>query len=282
MAKCFFVSDIHGSLSRYKKLINLIRIEKPEAVFVGGDLLPHMLRNSAGIDDFIYDFLFPSFESLKKELGNDYPEIFLILGNDDARSEEQKMILGDEREIWHYSHFQWKSFNDYQVCGYSFVPPTPFQIKDWEKYDVSRYVDPGCIPPTEGFRTVEPEEDIEYATIQKDLELLSQGKDPGKSIFLFHSPPYKTDLYRAGLDGMMIDHIPLDVHVGSIAMQKFIEDWQPHITMHGHIHESTRLTGNWKQKIGKTVCFNASHDGSELSVIKLDLDDPENSGREIL
>ena len=38
---CFFVSDIHGSRDRYTTLFAAIEDEKPRAVFLGGDLLPH-------------------------------------------------------------------------------------------------------------------------------------------------------------------------------------------------------------------------------------------------
>ena len=165
------------------------------------------------------------------------------------------------------------------VFGYSFVPPTPFQNKDWEKYDVSRYVDPGCIHPTEGFRTTEITEDIEYATIQKDLEVLTENEDLSKSVFLFHSPPYQTLLDRADLDGKMIDYVPLDVNIGSIAMKRFILEKQPKITLHGHVHESSRLTGFWKQKINNTMAFNAAYDQPELSLIKFLLEEPEKSER---
>ena len=165
------------------------------------------------------------------------------------------------------------------MFGYSFVPPTPFQNKDWEKYDVSRYVDPGCIHPTEGFRTTEITEDIEYATIQKDLEVLTENEDLSKSVFLFHSPPYQTLLDRADLDGKMIDYVPLDVNIGSIAMKRFILEKQPKITLHGHVHESSRLTGFWKQKINNTMAFNAAYDKPELSLIKFLLEEPEKSER---
>ena len=40
MTDCFFATDIHGSTSRYKKLLDAIRDERPGAVFLGGDLLP--------------------------------------------------------------------------------------------------------------------------------------------------------------------------------------------------------------------------------------------------
>lgn len=275
MTKCFFVSDLHGNVDRYKKLFHQIDERKPDAVFMGGDLLPHGMKRIKNIDDFTADFLFPKLCQLKKALKGKYPQIFLILGNDDARSEEAKFQEESNRGLFFYINQKKVYLNNYPVFGYSFVPPTPFQMKDWEKYDVSRYVDPGCIHPNEGFHTVDPTEDIEYATIKNDLETLTINEDVSNAIFLFHSPPYNTYLDRADLDGKMIDHVPLDSHVGSIAIKRFIEEQQPLITLHGHIHESTRLTGIWKQKLGNTVSFNAAHDGPELCLIKFDIENPE-------
>ena len=103
-----------------------------------------------------------------------------------------------------------------------------------------------------------------------------------KTIFLFHSPPYKSYLDRAALDGKIIDHAPVDVHVGSIAIKRFIEKRQPFITLHGHVHESTRLTGHWKERFGKTYSFNAGHDGSELALIRFCTDDLENASRSLI
>ncbi len=282
MTKCFFVSDLHGKLNRYEKLFIQIEEEKPESVFFGGDLLPHSLKKVENYDDFTTDFIFPNLRRLKQELKDHYPQIFLILGNDDARSEEKKFKEESDKGLFHYINQKLFPLKKYPVYGYAFVPPTPFQIKDWEKYDVSRYVDPGCIHPTEGFRTTEIDEDIEYATIQKDLDTLTNNKDVSNAIFLFHSPPYKTFLDRAGLDGKMIDYVPMDVNVGSIAIKRFIEEKQPLITLHGHIHESTRLTGQWKQQFGRTISFNAAHDGPELSIIKFDIENPGNAKRFLL
>ena len=172
----------------------------------------------------------------------------------------------EEEQIWEYIHGRSVEFGSYSVYGYAYVPPTPFLNKDWERYDISRFVDPGCIPPEEGWHsTDEPKNIIEHATIKKDLELLSAGKDMSKSIFLFHSPPYQTALDRAALDGKMIDHVPLDVHVGSIAVKDFILERQPLITLHGHVHESARITGSWKEQLGKTTAISAAHDGQELA-----------------
>jgi uncharacterized protein len=265
---CFFVSDLHGKPDRYRKLFDAVIKEMPDAVFFGGDLLPHRMKKVETFDSFTHDFLFPELKKIQVTLKDKAPDIFMILGNDDAGSEEESFIEESRNGLFHYIHQKKVKWHGYSIFGYSFVPPSPFQLKDWEKYDVSRYVDPGCIPPTEGFRTKEPKEDIEYATIQKDLVELAGTEDLSKAIFLFHSPPYQNHLDRAGLDGKMIDHVPMDVNVGSIAIKRFIEERQPLLTLHGHIHESTRLTGYWQQQIGNTVAFNAAHDGPELSIIK--------------
>lgn len=279
MTSCFFVSDLHGSTDRYIKLFHLISIEKPVLVFFGGDLLPHALKKNPGIDDFTEDFLFRELKKLKTSLNLTYPKMFVILGNDDGRCEEEKFIRESKHGLIHYINQKKIIYKGYSIFGYSFIPPTPFQNKDWEKYDVSRYVDPGCIHPTEGFRTTETNEDIEYATIKNDLEILSEKEDLSKSIFLFHSPPYQTLLDRAALDGKMIDHVPLDVNIGSIAIKRFIEEKHPTITLHGHVHESSRLTGFWKQKIENTFAFNAACEKPKLSVIKFMLEKPENAER---
>lgn len=283
---CFFSSDLHGKIDRYKKLFYKIEKERPDAVFLGGDLFPSGLfvftSKTFTITDFT-DFLFTSFNDLKRKLGKDYPRVFLILGNDDGKIEENRLIEYEKEGVWEYLHGKNIAFEDYMVYGYSFIPPSPFQLKDWEKYDVSRYVDPGCTPPEDGWHTFQvKKDDIVYSTIKDDLEKLTEGKNVSKSIFLFHSPPYQTLLDRAALDGKMVDYVPLDVHIGSIAIQRFIEEKQPLLSLHGHVHESTRLTGSWKDQIGKTHAFQAAHDGDELSLIKFDPKNLEKSTRELI
>jgi Icc-related predicted phosphoesterase len=281
MILSFFISDLHGHTHRYEKLFTEIREKSPQLVFFGGDLLPHGMRRKL-VDDFTEDYLFLHLSRLKNEMGKDYPEVFLILGNDDPRSEEEKFIRLGEDGVWHYIHDRKTSWMDFDIYGYANVPPTPFRFKDWERYDVSRYVDPGCIPPMEGFRTVEPGTDLEFATILDELKKLTGDGSMEKSVFLFHSPPYKTYLDRAALDGMSIEHVPLDVHVGSIAIMRFIEERQPWLTMHGHIHESSRITGEWRQQFGRTNAFTAAWDGPELALVEFDLEDPFNARRRLL
>jgi len=287
LTTCFFATDLHGQVRRYRKLFERIAEEKPKAVFLGGDLLPHSLarmsESERAGDDFMTDVMVEPLAKIREQLADDCPRVFLILGNDDARSEEAAILDAADRGIWQYLHERRESLGEYSVYGYACVPPTPFLLKDWERYDVSRHVDPGCVPPTEGWRTVPvPRNEIEYGTIAQDIERLVGDDILERNLFLFHSPPYQSKLDRAALDGMMVDHVPLDVHIGSIAIQRFIEARQPAISLHGHVHESARLTGSWKDRIGKTWCFSAAHDGPELALVRFDLEQPEKAARELI
>jgi Icc-related predicted phosphoesterase len=277
----FFVTDLHGRPHRYEKLAEAIAADKPRLVLIGGDLLIHDFAPQK--EAFLANYLLPLFERLRAQLAETYPAIFLILGNDDARSVETLMMEGEAAGLWFYAHNRCFDFEGFSIYGYACVPPTPFLLKDWERYDVSRFVDPGAVSPEEGKRTVPVSEmDIQYGTIQNDLEVLTHDQDLSRAVFLFHSPPYHTNLDRAALDGKMVDYVPLDVHVGSIAIRRFIEQRQPLLTLHGHIHESTRLTGTWREQIGQTLSINAAHDGPELALIRFDLENPASATRELL
>ena len=116
----------------------------------------------------------------------------------------------------------------------------------------------------------------------RDLAALVNDDRMERAIFLFHTPPYDTPLDRAALDGKKYEHVPLDVHVGSIAVKRFIEQRQPLLTLHGHVHESARLTGEWKTRIGRTVCINAAHDGPELALVRFDPEFPDKASRELI
>ncbi len=285
MSLWFFVSDLHGHSARYQKLFQAILAEKPAVVLLGGDLLPHGMSDHGDETgrDFIHAVLADGFERLKAQLSQDYPQVFLIPGNDDPRAEETGLVQTEALGLWQYLHARAAACSEFTVYGYACVPPTPFLLKDWERYDVSRFVDPGCISPEEGWRSVPvPAHMIRHATIQADLENLAQGADLSQAIFLFHAPPYQTALDRAALDGRTIDGVPLDVHVGSIAIRRFILERQPRVTLHGHIHESARLTGSWREQLGQTWAFSAAHDGPELALVRFDPAHPAGAARELL
>jgi len=279
--QCIFVSDLHGKKKRYNTLFKTIEKEKPDGVFLGGDLLPGGFGINIDVDNFLQDVFLSKVSRLKRSRVK--TRFFTILGNDDPRIYESILKDAEKDNLIEYVHNHTVSFDSLFVTGYSYIPPTPFRLKDWEKYDVSQYVDIGAISPEKGFRTIEVSKDkTRYSTITEDLKKLSKNALIEKTIFLFHSPPYNSYLDRADLDEKIVDQVPVDIHVGSIAIQRFIKKKQPLLTLHGHVHESTRITGYWKERFGKTHSFNAAHDGSELALIRFRTDDLENATRVLI
>jgi Icc-related predicted phosphoesterase len=281
MPQCFFVSDLHGRAGRYARLWEAVRTERPAALLMGGDLFPSGLAGDPA--EFLDRQLAPDLARLRDELGSQAPRVLVILGNDDPRILEGDLRDRQDQGLLEYVHGERVELLGHPLFGYAYVPPTPFLLKDWERYDVSRYVDPGCVSPEEGRRSVEiPPGEARHATISQDLARLAGDSDQSQAVWLFHAPPYDTALDRAALDGKAVEHAPLDLHVGSIAIRRFIAARQPLLTLHGHVHESARLTGAWRARLGRTHCLSAAHDGQELALVRIDLAEPEQASRSLL
>ncbi len=277
--KCMFTTDLHGSKAKFDAFFARVREERPDCALYGGDILEHGLSGKRA-EGFITDYFIRNIEDISKAQDTRF---YVIMGNDDPREFERHLEDAHRKGLLSYIHGKTEKAGKFFITGYSYVPPTPFQLKDWEKYDVSRHVDPGCVPPERGYRTVEVEnKEIKYGTIGGDLDRLAVNSRPELTIFLFHSPPHDTNLDRAHLDGKKVDHVPMDVHVGSIAIRRFILKYQPRVTLHGHIHESPRITGSWTDRLGKTRCLSASHDGNGLCVVRFDASKQEEAEREII
>ncbi len=286
MPQAFFTSDLHGRPGRYAALLRLVEAERPAAVFLGGDLLPHA-RDRAwakdGDGDFIESYLVPHFGAARTRMGAAWSRIFLIMGNDDPAACEDSLRTGQDQGLWEYVHGRRVPWGGFEVCGYNCVPPSPFQLKDWERYDVSRYVDPGCVSPEEGRRTDGlTARELRWLTIRDELAAIAGEADLARTICLFHGPPHDTCLDRAALDGRTVDHVPLDPHVGSIAVREFLLGRQPLLGLHGHIHETARLTGRWRQQLGRTWVLAGAHDGAELPLVRFDPADPDGATRELI
>lgn len=286
MNTCFFVSDLHGKLSRYEALLKLIQKEKPDFVFIGGDLFPHRRIVSGQIQDtqidFVTNFMIRKFSKLKEKMDCDYPEIFLIPGNDDLKITYNKLADGEKTDLWRNLHNQCVVIGKYRFYGYGCVPPTPFRIKDWDRFDISKEIETGCIAPADGYHSVPPDYDMENDTIEKDLHVLVKDENLEFGVFLFHSPPFNSLLDVADIQIVDSGLQPTTLNVGSKAVRNFIDEKQPYITMHGHIHESARITGEWKQNFERTCSFSAAHDGPELAVIKFELNDPSTITRRLI
>ncbi len=107
-----------------------------------------------------------------------------------------------------------------------------------------------------------PREETEDQLYERLAALARQVSDPRRAIFMIHVPPYDSGLDTAPiLDENLRPTVSagdvLRGPVGSTAVRRIIEEYQPALTIHGHIHES-----GGERKIGKTVCINP---GSEAN-----------------
>jgi Icc-related predicted phosphoesterase len=107
-----------------------------------------------------------------------------------------------------------------------------------------------------------PREETEDELYTRLDALAQQVHDPRRAVFMIHVPPHDSGLDTAPL----LDHNlrptvsagdVLRGPVGSTAVRRLIETYQPLLAIHGHIHES-----GGERKIANTLCINP---GSEAN-----------------
>ena len=280
-----FSSDLHGNLEQYQRLLDKAKDEKADAVIIGGDLFPKTgnLRTVDGQRSFLEEKLLPKFKELKKDSSC---EIYLLMGNDDFIHNVPAFEKFEAENIYKIIHNKCLKLNDdFEIIGYSYVPLTPFTYKDWEKLDLDElneyetrksdftiwgYKWTGDLMTYGKLFDLYDRQD----TIEKDLnKLFNLAKDSRKVILVSHSPPSDTN---CDVNFRM-------EHIGSNAIRKVIEERQPYLTLHGHIHETIKRTGEFKDKINETICASSSnHHEGDLAVISFNLYDLNSIKREVI
>lgn len=283
--KILFTSDLHGSEVVFKKFLNAGKMYKADVLIIGGDLAGKALvpiidvgNGEYEVDGVIVrkDGLQNVIQKLKNEgnyyviatkqeveelrrdkrkLDNAFKEainerikewikiaeerykdikvpIYFNLGNDDP------MYIFDvvpEDSVFKRTEGFIIPIGDYEMVSYGYVNPTP-----WNTYREKK------------------EEEI-YADIKQMMEKV---KDPSKVILNTHAPPYGTNLDNAPLLDKDLKPVVrggevVMTHVGSNSVRKIIEEFNPLIGIHGHIHESRAFN-----KLGNTLVLNP---GSQYS-----------------
>jgi Icc-related predicted phosphoesterase len=273
-----YTADLHGDITSYHSLLHVAAQTDACAAIVGGDLLPRAIRRDTAIAtqrSFVEQQLYPLLQDFRAM----YPTItvYLLAGNDDWAAAVQALnVLEADALAWPL-HEQVYALTSPQagddptgqlwLAGYACVPLTPFSIKDNERMDAG--AEPGysfdmAFTSVDG--DVRPLSAAEFAArpaLADDLARLAQRSDPARTIYVCHTPPADT---------------PLDVtgrgkHVGSRALRAFIEQHQPPLTLHGHIHESPQMTGQYATRIGRTWCINPGHSEHQFQAVVFDTDD---------
>jgi uncharacterized protein len=107
-----------------------------------------------------------------------------------------------------------------------------------------------------------PREESEDELYERLDALARQVRDPRRAVFMIHVPQYDSGLDTAPLldENLRPTVSAGDVlrgPVGSTAVRRIIEQYQPVLAIHGHIHES-----GGERRIGDTLCINP---GSEAN-----------------
>jgi uncharacterized protein len=255
--KAIFTSDLHGETLLYGEFLHLALSFGAEVAIVGGDLLPsfaptkryeNMVPNQK---TFINRFLLPFFERMIRVSA--VRRIFLIPGNWDLG---YPYLFGEPvKGLVDLGQKRYCLDNGYEIIGYPFVPPTPFRPKDFEKMDDRDSPWPpqknvSYIRSTDqSDRLIPIDPDLylrDRGTIEEDLDRLPESNNPGRTIYVMHSPPFQTKL----------DQIEGGKFTGSRSIRRFIERTQPLLTLHGHIHEAPEISRSYVDRIGKTLSVN--------------------------
>jgi Icc-related predicted phosphoesterase len=260
--RALFVTDLHGSTWKYERTLALARQGGFPVVINGGDMLP-----SAGEPfrqgHFIRNFLATHFAAYEQS-GIYY---LCFLGNDDLRIFDDLLAITAAP----FAHVQVLAqrrveIGEYEFIGMNRVADYPFQLKDrcrrdTEAFHFPKQYGPGLLSTPEGWERLPdwPAYARSLPTLAEELGNLPHPRDAGRCVYVMHMPPA---------------HLELDVchdgrRVGSQAVYDFLATRQPRLSLHGHIHESPRVSGRWQAWVGDTLCLQP---GQELGLCYVTLD----------
>ncbi|RIK68582.1 MAG: hypothetical protein DCC65_03030 [Planctomycetota bacterium] len=272
-----FCSDVHGDESHYARLITVAGRLRPHVIILGGDMLPDdsaLDPRSMGVGQptYVRNQFRNHVAAMRAASG--CKNVLVIFGNHDwgssvrATRELETEGLLNVLELDHSFEVDGLHF-----LGYSSTPPTPWYVKDFERLDM-----PGDKPPLLGgarwdFRFSRPSQQSStylFNTVKTMADELADLKPPPEPwVFVAHSPPHQSKL----------DRYYGDQAWGSRAVRGAIEKHQPLLSLHGHIHESPDVSGDFKDVIGRTTAVNPGQNRHRLqyATVRIDV-----AGRKVL
>ncbi len=279
--RVFFATDIHGSETCWRKFLNSGKHYEANIMILGGDMtgkaLVPIVKQGSGRwhatllenrREFESEDEVKEFEDSVKRRGyypfrTDPDEMSELESDEDLRNELfYKEMLGTIE--------RWMQMADEKLEGTEiecFVSPG-----NDDQFEVDEII-------SSAKRVRLAEGDL-AARLKKMTDQVTA--PPEKTIYNFHCPPYKSGLD----DAPEIDEDMRPKHggrsivpVGSKAVREAIEEGQPCLALHGHIHEAR---GN--MRIGNTLCINpgSSYEQGQLLGAVVDLDGGKKVKRFIL
>jgi Icc-related predicted phosphoesterase len=285
--KIFFVTDIHGSNLCYRKFLNALKVYNVDVGILLGDLtgkvlIPLVEKAGGGWETTLMgtytecatqedlDKLKKTIEMMGYYWVHQTPDEFKIYKSDPAKVDAlfKQLMLARLKE--------WIALADERLAGTSYkVYMAPGNDDHFEVDKViedsaaiincnDKNVSVGdhemitfCWANPTPWNTPREKPDEELEPMLE--ELCASVNDKANAIFNFHAPPYGYALDLAPkLDEDLVQAADEKIHVGSKAVAKMIEKYQPLIGLHGHIHESRGA-----QKAKRTLLINPGSEYSE-------------------
>jgi hypothetical protein len=288
--RILFATDMHGSEGVWRKFLNAVSMLKVNVAICGGDLTGKMIVPVIKRKDGKYSYylmgknniigsgkLEKAFKDIKG-IGY-YPYLTDENEYEEMRQNREKV---DEAfsKVMTSTLKNWFDLIRQKVSAETQVLVCPgnddrFLVDDLikEHPDVTNaegkvinldgtheMVSTGWVNPSPWNTTREEEDEKLEARLEKYISKLNNVES---AIFNFHAPPYQSKLDEAPLldddlnpviQGGRVVMVP----VGSKAVRKMIEKYQPLLGLHGHIHEASGSI-----KIGRTYCVNPGSEYAE-------------------
>jgi len=277
--KILFTSDPHGSEVTFRKFLNAGMMYGVDVLVVGGDLAGKALVPILDLGGERYSVQDKEvgregLEVVKKQLRDrglyyvmcDRKELEELRLNKSALDDTFKQSLSGVLKNWvelaekRYSNTGIKIYvnlgNDDPeyladvLKGSSTMIRTEGDIVEINGHEMISF---GYVNPTPWITPRELSEEEIYARVKQMADRI---RAPESAIFNFHAPPYGTMLDIApkitpDLKPVTKGATVLTEHVGSRSVLKIIQEVNPLIGVHGHIHESKGF-----DKVGRTFVLN--------------------------
>jgi Icc-related predicted phosphoesterase len=286
----YYASDVHGSDQCWRKFLGAGRFYEVNALIMGGDLtgkaiVPIQLDADGSFTaEFLGETRSGRGETSLTELteavryNGMYPwvasadEIARHRSDASARAELFERVLLDELRRWveladermppqGIAVYAMAGNDDPWSCDAVLESAEHLIACDLRVTDVGGHEMISCsyANPTPWASPRELEEDALYDRVKALAEQLER---PESAIFNLHVPPKASGLDTAfeiddQLRIVVRNGKPHEIPVGSTAVRQLIEEYQPMLALHGHIHESRGAA-----TIGRTLAINS---GSEYA-----------------
>ena len=288
--RLFYASDVHGCEVCFRKFLNAAKVYKVDVLVLGGDITGKVLVPIVNRGDRYEAEVFGKVwvargeEELSKVVSAIKANGFYTVVVDESEFEKlrKEPALVDElfTKVMVETVRVWVELAEERLRGTGVeVYIMPGNDDRWavdaalKGSDVVVNPDGRTMEIKGGFKLVSlgasnptpwktPRELSEDEIYRRLSGLVSDAGDPTLTILNVHVPPHGTPIDLApALDAELRvvrkgGEVEM-VHVGSTAVRRIIEEHQPLVGLHGHIHESRGVA-----KIGKTLCFNPGSDYS--------------------